>query len=70
MLSTYLHFKIFQKACCAHGEVRLADGDGEYEGRLEICYKGQWGTVCDYDINDYAAAVVCEQLGLQTYGEI
>ena len=44
--------------------MRLAGGNGENEGRVEICLAGQWGTICDrgWGVND--ATVICRQLGL------
>jgi hypothetical protein len=42
--------------------VRLANGTSS-QGRVEVFYAGQWGTVCDDGWTTNEALVVCRQLG-------
>ncbi len=48
---------------CQNGDVRLVDGSIEMEGRVEVCYAEEYGTVCGNGFNIRAASVVCRQLG-------
>ena len=53
---------------CTEGEVRLAGGANNNEGRVEICLSDEWGTVCDQMWDETDARVVCRQLGLASTG--
>ena len=50
---------------CTTGEIRLTDGTTQYEGRVEVCINGVWGTVCDSGWDAREAYAVCHQLGYQ-----
>ena len=50
--------------CCTEWDVRLVGGGNEFEGRVEVCFGGEWGTVCG-DVPRWGsnnAIVVCRQL--------
>ena len=53
---------------CEDGEIRLVGAASPNEGRVEICYNSQWGTVCHLGWGGNEAQVVCRELGYQTEG--
>ena len=60
---------------CAGGDVRLSGGvENSPSGRVEVCVNGVWGTVCDrsghWKSSPHNTAIVCQQLGLPTNGEL
>ena len=55
-------------AACTDGDVRLSGGRNGTEGRVEICTRNTWGTVCNSDWTSTEAQVVCNQLGYARAG--
>ncbi len=56
---------------CTSGDVRLADGKQDLEGRVELCQYGVWGAViADYDWTVEEAMVTCRQLGFPSECEL
>ena len=55
----------FADVICVTGDVRLVGGSNPLEGRLEVCFYNQWGTMCSngsmWTANE--AVVACRQLG-------
>ena len=53
---------------CTEGAVRLVGGMNKTEGRVEICFYGSWGNVCDNLWTVREAKLVCKQLGFPYTG--
>ncbi len=59
---------MFSAAPCTQGDIRLVGGANALEGRVEVCFNNQWGTVCDDAWGVPDATVACRQLGFSTTG--
>lgn len=49
--------------------VRLVNGTGPHEGRVEVFYDNLWGTVCDDKWDKLDGVVVCKMLGYKEVSE-
>ena len=77
-MSRYMHEQLLHCNCpilvsveqanCTNGAVRLIDGSGPHEGRVEVCVNEAWGTVCSSSWDNADAKVVCTRLGHLSLG--
>ena len=65
---------IICQGLCSNGDIRLANGARAVadappsSGRVEVCFNGGWGTVCEDGWSTKDAQVVCGQLGFDPSG--
>ena len=53
---------------CEDGDIRLEGSTNALEGRIGICQRSIWGSVCSDTFTDIEAKVACRQLGYSRFG--
>ena len=52
---------------CNDGAVRIEGGSNSYSGRVEVCIREVWGTICQDFWDTVDAGIVCKQLGYSRF---
>ena len=64
-IHTILKLTMFGHIECTHGDLHLVGGESQSEGRVEMCYNGDWYSLCR--VGNDEASVLCKQLGHTAY---
>lgn len=59
----YTHYMCIGSILGSATDVRLVGGRGPFEGRVEVFFNGQWGTVCDDSFDNRDGLTICKYLG-------
>ena len=55
---------------CNNQTIRLVGGATSWEGRVEVCADGRWGTVCDEGWTNQSADLMCTHFGYPGEGNM
>lgn len=64
--SPFLRDNRFDRALISNHNLRLRSGYRHSEGRAEILYNGEWGSICDDNWSIRDASVFCREVGFGT----
>ena len=57
-------------SACEDRDVRLVNFTQSYSGRVEMCYKGDWVSLCLDGWSNEEAQVICQQIGSFKQGSL
>ena len=53
---------------CSEGDLSLIGERDNVSGQVFFCFDGEWVTLCDDELDENDARVICRQLGRPTEG--
>ena len=63
LICRVIYFRAAIESNCTNGELRLEGGSTSWEGNVEVCFSGRWGTVCQDNWDKVDAQTTCRLLG-------
>ena len=57
---------IIKDATCEDGAIELVGGYSKMEGRVKVCFNGEWTSVCAEGWSERESSVLCSSLGVSS----